>query len=235
MSHKLSVVYDEISTWDCDFTFEQAEIEEWRHEDFYLFLLGQFVIQGKFNSKYKNSWKDSKYYFAGKNRAFRVEKPKKTGGLIVRPFRSKISVPKPTVSKKERTYKIVYNGDLYKIRALESKKVRIIPKIGMNITRDAIANHYHYYIQQSKYIFVHDRTPLCNSIDLTNVLLGRGLWPDVLSKITLCFDADRIVKEGFREYHFINYILRKRRTSYATYADWLEFRLLADTATKRIY
>ena len=78
----LSKIYDMIEEWDCDFLWTKEEIEKWRHEDFYLFLLGQHTIQGKINGRFKEDWKESGYYKRGKARAFKRRDSRPYVGII---------------------------------------------------------------------------------------------------------------------------------------------------------
>lgn len=233
MAHSLLPVYDKVSTWDCEFRFTPEEIQKWRHEDFYLFLYGQKTIQGSFNSRYSKDWQDSRYYRVGKAKAFKESKPKVK--RLQEPRKLKIKTIQPRAVTTNKKYKIFYDGILYTILAPKTSRKRFVPEVGMNITIDAKDQYYFYYIRQSKYIFVFDNSILNRPLDLTSILYGRGEWPKNLQHITLCFDAQRIVDEAIREYHFLNFIIRNKRLSYAVYTDWLEFRLLAETSPGSIY
>lgn len=234
MGHNLAAVYDRIVDWDCDFTFSREEIDKWRHEHFYLFLYGQHCLQGKHNTRYNaDTWMQSKYYKVGKARAYTINKAK--NNRSAKPYDLRVRVPKSRAVTRQKTFKIFYDGILYNLIGPDTQRKKFIPEVGMNLTVDAQGQYYYYYLRQSKYIFVYSNSPLRPPIDVTNILYGRGEWPSSLRHITFCFDGPRILEECIREYHFINFIIKNRRVSYATYADWLEFRFLVETSPGSIY
>jgi len=68
--------------------------------------------------------------------------------------------------------------------------------------------------------------------DFTSILMGRGTWPDRLAHVTLNFDVDWIEENSVREYHFINYVLGKKKKSWAKLSDWKAFnKMIRDRGT----
>jgi hypothetical protein len=220
-----------VADWDCNFVFSKDEILQWRNNDFYLFLLGQHMVQGSTNTFYREGWRDTHYYNAGKDKAFRKMKSKTVFGSFTRRANKNIKTPTSRSDLDVVKTKVFFEGVAHEVYMPKSTKRTFIPEVGMNFTVDASIHPYHFYIRQSKFIFIWKRVPNGKSFDFTPLLMyGKGEWPDELKHIYLLFDTARILRENIREYHFINFIIRKKQRSHATYLDWVEFQYIINNS-----
>jgi len=216
--------YDVVESWDCDFLFTKEEILKWRAEPFYCFILGQHTMQGKINANYRADWKATGYYKRGRSRAFRKE--------VVRTHLKRgpefVNVKKVVEREITRYHDsfVRYRGTILKVMVPNTKRTKFKPNVGLNFTIDASSGPFLYNIRDRQFIFAWKRVLEDMPFDFTALLNGRGDWPDRFVDIKLNFDVDWIQNNAIREYHFINYVLSKKKRSWADYNDWFEFRAL---------
>lgn len=222
----LNFTHERIEDWDCDFLYTPEEIAKWRDNKFYCFILGQHTIHGKVNARYREDWENSNYYRRGRARAFREVKA--TNKYKFRRGYTFESIKKP-IPREVTIFKesfIRYKGRQFKAMIPRSTRVKFVPQQGLNYTIDANKGPYIYDIRDHQYIFLWKRVYEDMPFDFTSILMGRGHWPERLKKVTLNFDVDWINQEGIREYHFINFVLSKKKRSWAIKSDWDAFRRL---------
>lgn len=222
--------YDVIENWGCDFLFTKEEILEWRKEPFYCFILGQHTMQGRINNNYRADWQESNYFKRGHARAFRPEK-KKVNTKKGPGFTNIKTTVERDINKYHESF-VRYRGMVLPVMIPYTTRVRFKPLPGMNFTIDAKVGPYIYNLRERQFIFAWKKVVEDMPYDFTATLNGVGEWPTRFKSITLNFDVDWIQAKAVREYHFINFILSKKKRSWATYDDWFDFRaMIADRGT----
>lgn len=232
MFDKLAKTFEVVEDWDCDFLFTLEEIVKWRHEDFYCFILGQHTLHGKVNSQYRSNWKESNYYKRGKARAFRKSKStnnyKFKKGMV---FGNVNKIIARTINIYHKSF-IRYKGSVLEVSVPQTRRTKFEPIHGLNFTPDADKGPYLYNIRDKQFVFIWKKVAEDMPFDFTALLYGRGNWPDRLAHVTLNFDVEWIEEESVREYHFINYLLSRKKRSWAQIEDWQDFKeLLAKRGT----
>jgi len=223
---KLLDTFEMVKDWDCDFLYTPEEILKWREEPFYLFILGQHTVHGKVNAKYRENWKETNYYRRGKARAFRPSVSsndyKQKKGMVFKNVKKVVERP---ITEYHNSF-IRYRGYVSHVAVPRTKRTKFTPLTGVNFTPDANKGPYIYNLRDRHYIFVWKKVFEDMPFDFTALLYGKGEWPERLKHVTLNFDSEWIEENSVREYHFINYILSKKKRPWAKYADWNAFKLL---------
>ncbi len=221
---KLLKTYEVVKDWDCDFLFTPEEISKWKNNNFYCFILGQHTIAGTINAQYREGWKNTYYFKRGYARAHRKSTASNNYKFKKGPVFGRVAkVVERPITNYVQSF-IRYKGFITHVSVPVTNRTKFEPISGLNFTPDANKGPYLYNLRDKQFLFIWKKVFEDMPFDFTQVLVGRGNWPDRLRHVTLNFDSDWIEENAIREYHFINFILSKKKRSWAKISDWHDFK-----------